>query len=73
VLLHEAIAEVLRRNGNMPMHADDIAAEINRLGLYQKGDRTPLSRRQVVARMTKPEYRHLFERTSPGHYRLRRR
>jgi len=53
------------------MHADDIAAEINRLGLYRRKDGHRVPRRQVVARMSKPEYSHLFERTSPGHYRLR--
>lgn len=71
MLLHEAVAEVLRRNGNRPMHADDIAAEVNRLGLYRMKDGRPVSRKQVVARMCTPEHNHLFEKTSPGHYRLR--
>lgn len=70
MILHEAIAEVLRRNGNQPMHADDIAAEVHKLGLYRKGDGSPVARKQMVARMTKPEYTDLFERTSPGCYRL---
>jgi hypothetical protein len=69
MLFHEAIVEVLRRGGNRPMHADDIAAEVNRLALYRRKDGQPVPRRQVVARMLK--YEHLFERTAPGYYRLR--
>lgn len=72
MFLHEAIAEVLRRNCNRPMHAEDIAAEINRLGLYRKRDGGPVTaRKNVVPRMTKQRYRYLFERTAPRHYRLR--
>lgn len=71
MLLHEAIAEVLRRNGNRPMWVEDIAAEINRLGLYRRNDGRPVPRKQVVARMTNERYRYLFERMSPAHYRLR--
>ena len=70
MLLHEAIAEVLQRNSNRPMWVEDIAAEINRLGLYHRKDGQPVPRRQVVARMKQPRYRHLFEHVSPGHYRV---
>ena len=71
MLLHEAISKVVRRNRNRPMWVEDIAAEINRLGLYRRKDGKPVPRGQVVARMTKERYRDLFERTSPAHYRLR--
>jgi len=69
MLLHEAIAEVVRHSGNRPMHADDIATEVNRLTLYRRRDRQPVPHNQAVARMI--SYSHLFESTSPGHYRLR--
>jgi hypothetical protein len=72
MLLHEAIAEVLRRNGNRPMHYTEIAAEINRLRLYRKRDGSPVEPRgQVLARMTKEGYSHLFAKTARGYYRLR--
>ena len=70
VLLHEAIAAVLCRNGNRPMHVEDIAAEINRLGLYRQRSGGPVYRKQVVARMKHARYKHLFEHVCPGHYRL---
>ena len=70
MLLHDAIPEVFRRSGNRPMHADDVAAEVSRVGLYHRKDRQPVPREQLVARMTKERYSHLFERTAPGHYRL---
>jgi hypothetical protein len=58
--LHEAIETVLRDAGG-PMHADDIAAEINRRGLYKRGDDRPLHGAQVRARVAKPEYRDAFD------------
>jgi len=70
MLLHEALAEVLRRNGNRPMWVEDIADEVNRLGLCRRNDGEPVPRKQVVARMKHPRYRPLFEHVSPGHYRL---
>jgi len=69
MLFHEAIAEVLGRHGGGPMHADDIAAEVDRLGLYRKGDGSPAERKQIVARIS--HHPDMFERTSPGHYRLK--
>lgn len=57
--LHEAIETVLRDAGR-PMHADDIAAEINRRGLYARGDEQPLQGAQARARVAKPEYRDAF-------------
>ena len=45
------------------MHAVDIAAEVSRLGLYRQRKGGPVCRKQVVARMTKPQYRDTFERT----------
>jgi len=35
---YEAIQQVLRQNNNMPMSIEDIAAEINRQGLWTKRD-----------------------------------
>ena len=71
MLLHEAIAEVLRRNGNRPMHYTEIAAEINRLGSYRKRDGGLVAPGgQVLARITKKRYRRLFRKTAPGYYRL---
>jgi HB1, ASXL, restriction endonuclease HTH domain len=57
--LHEAIERVLEDAGK-PMHADDIAAEINRRELYSRGDSQPLRGGQVRARVAKPEYRAGF-------------
>ncbi len=36
MFLHQAIQEVLRQKGNVPMPIEDIASEINRQGLYRK-------------------------------------
>ncbi len=38
MFLYQAIQEVLRQKGNMPMRIEDIASEINRQGLYTKRD-----------------------------------
>ena len=38
MFLHQAIQEVLRQNSNVPMSTEDIAAQINRQGLYRKRD-----------------------------------
>lgn len=57
--LHQAIETVLRDAGR-PMHTDDIAAEINRRGLYERGDDQPLRGAQVRARVAKAEYRDAF-------------
>lgn len=47
--LHEAMVEVLKQNGR-PMKAAEIAAEINRQKLYEKGDGEPLPGGQISAR-----------------------
>ena len=36
MFLYQAIQEVLRQNGNVPMPIEDIASQINRQGLYRK-------------------------------------
>ena len=36
--LHRATEQVLRQNNNVPMSIEDIAAQINRQGLYTKRD-----------------------------------
>ena len=38
MFLYKAIQEVLRQNNNVPMTIEDIAAQINRQGLYTKRD-----------------------------------
>ncbi len=53
--LHEAIELVLREAGR-PMHVRDIAAEIDRRGLFHRNDRRPLPANQIHARIAKPEY-----------------
>ncbi len=40
MFLHEAIQEVLKKNGNVPMRIEDIAAKINWQGLYGGGATT---------------------------------
>ncbi len=59
MLLHEAIDTVLRDAGRS-MHADVIAAEINRRGIYERRDDQPLGGAQVRARVAKPKYRDGF-------------
>lgn len=62
--LHEAIEQVLRTAGR-PMHAEDVATEINRRELYARRDNEPVAAKQIRARVAKPEYRKAF-RTNDG-------
>ncbi len=41
MFLYQAIQEVLRQKGNVPMTIEDIASEINRQGLYRKRNGAP--------------------------------
>lgn len=41
MFLYEAIQEVLQQNDNVPMNTEDIAAQINRQGLYRKRNGAP--------------------------------
>lgn len=59
MLLHETIDTVLRDAGRS-MHADVIAAEINRRGIYERRDNQPLGGAQVRARVAKAKYRDGF-------------
>lgn len=57
--LHEAIDEILKRNGK-PMTAPEIAAEINKAHLYTRGDEKPLPSSQIGARVK--NYPQWFDR-----------
>jgi restriction system protein len=61
--LHAAMVEVLREVAR-PMKARDLAAEINRLGLYHQRDGAPAPIGQIHARAH--NYPELFERTPQG-------
>jgi hypothetical protein len=60
ITLHDAIARVLQENGNRWMTVHELAVEVNRTGLYQKRDGSPLEANQIHAR-TKT-YDSLFEK-----------
>lgn len=68
MLLHEAIAHVLREHGNAPKSARELADEVNQLGLYRKGDGTPVQVSQIHARVH--NYPRMFVRDA-GRIRLR--
>lgn len=57
--LHEAMVEVLKQGGR-PMKAAEIAEEINRMELYERGDGQPVPGSQISARAK--NYPHLFNR-----------
>ena len=65
--LHEAMAGVLA--GQKRLSASEIASEINRRGLYSRGDGQPVPANQISARANK--YPHLFARDG-GKIRLHR-
>jgi hypothetical protein len=58
--LHDALAVVLRGNGNRLTSAKELSSEVTRRGLYSKRDGTPLEVNQVHARTN--NYPHLFEK-----------
>jgi hypothetical protein len=60
--LHEAMANVLTEFG--PMHARDIAAEVNKRALYSKRDGSKVESSQISARANK--YPELFVRLDDG-------
>jgi len=68
VPLHEALVRILRALGNSPMTARELADEVNRTGLYRKGDGAPVDVGQVHARVH--AYQRLFVREG-GRIRLR--
>lgn len=59
--LHEAMQDVLHRAGE-PLTSREIADEINRRGLYERGDGAQLGASQVSARAR--NYPCLFARTA---------
>jgi HB1, ASXL, restriction endonuclease HTH domain len=62
--LHEALARVLRTQGNRVMTARELADEVNRTGLYRKGDGSPVDIGQIHARVH--NYDRLFVRAGGG-------
>lgn len=58
--LHEAMAEVLRDAPAGMMRAGDLAAEVNRRGLYRMRDGRPVEPQQIHARIG--HYGHWFEK-----------
>ena len=58
--LHGAMEVVLLENGNRPMSAKDLAAEVNERGLYRMKDGRPAEPGQIQARVH--NYPQLFER-----------
>ena len=61
--LHEAIKQVLEDNGR-PMSAREIADEVNRRNLYQRGDGSPVPGSQIHARVK--NYPALFQKNEAG-------
>jgi hypothetical protein len=57
---HRAMAEVLRTAPQHKMRPVDLAAEVNRRGLYKMRDGRPLETQQIHARVG--NYPNLFER-----------
>lgn len=61
--LHKAIEQILKDNGH-PMTTQEIAEQLNESGLYQKKDGTEITTNQVSARISKRNYRHMFNRNA---------
>jgi hypothetical protein len=61
--LHEAIAIILRENGNRWMTVRELADQVNQRQLYRKRDGSPVEPNQIHAR-TK-NYTALFEKNGP--------
>jgi hypothetical protein len=62
--LHEAMARVLREQGNRAMTARELAEEVNRAGLYETRDGSPVEMGQIHARAH--NYERLFVRAGGG-------
>ena len=58
--LHEALAQILRENGNEAMTARALADAVNDRGLYRKRDGSPVEVNQIHARTN--NYQDLFEK-----------
>jgi HB1, ASXL, restriction endonuclease HTH domain len=61
--LHEALAQILRENGNAPMTARALADAVTDRGLYRKKDGSPVEINQIHARTN--NYHDLFEKDGP--------
>ncbi|MCD7935472.1 MAG: winged helix-turn-helix domain-containing protein [Tannerellaceae bacterium] len=57
--LHEAIIYVLRKK-NTPMTTREIADEINKYNLYERGDKTDVPPSQISARIKSDTYAKYF-------------
>jgi hypothetical protein len=66
----QAAITVLERNGNKPIKLGDLAAEAFKLAKHLKGKNPAhtIKIRVIQGHL----HRHVFERTSGGHYRLRK-
>jgi hypothetical protein len=64
LVLHEALAQILRAHGNRPMTARELADEVNESGLYRKRDGSDVEPGQIHARVH--NYDRLFERAGGG-------
>lgn len=58
--LHEALAQILRENGNEPMTARALADAVNNRGLYRTRDSSPVEVNQIHARTN--NYQDVFEK-----------
>lgn len=61
--LHEALAQVLRENGNAWMTVRELATHVNGRHLYSKRDGSPVEANQVHARAK--NYNQMFEKEGP--------
>lgn len=58
--LHQALVQILQKNGNEPMTARALADAVNDRGLYRKRDGSPVEVNQIHARTN--NYHDLFEK-----------
>jgi hypothetical protein len=61
--LHEALMQILRENGNVPMTARALADAVTDRDLYRKKDGSPVEINQIHARTN--NYHDLFEKDGP--------
>ena len=59
--LHDEIAAILTENGNCWMTPREIAALVNKRRRYRKRDGSAVMPKQIAARISKPDYSHMFE------------
>jgi hypothetical protein len=61
--LHEAMKTILEERDDRSMNVRDLAAEVNRRGLYRKRDGSPVEVNQIHARAK--NYDKLFDKDGP--------